>query len=153
TVQAGDRDRSGTVELRVLHPRLPEWERQRVRNDDSIVLDVRIGRVSILLAGDIGAEGERAVIPLRTPASLVVLKAPHHGSATSSTPAFLAAVRPSVVVFSAGQANHFGHPAPQVVERYSAAGAAMFRTDQDGAVVLETDGSSVEMTTWTGRRV
>ena len=56
------------VTISVLHPPLPDWERQRVRNEDSVVLDVRIGDVSIVLPGDIGAEGERAIVPLLVPA-------------------------------------------------------------------------------------
>ena len=63
TVQAGDRERDGPMEIRVLHPPLPGWERQRVRNEDSVVLELRMGAVSIVLPGDIGAEGERAIVP------------------------------------------------------------------------------------------
>ena len=51
------------MEIRVLHPPLPDWERQRVRNEDSVVLELRMGAVSIVLPGDIGAEGERAIVP------------------------------------------------------------------------------------------
>jgi competence protein ComEC len=151
TVQAGDRERNGPVEIRVLHPPPPDWERQRVRNDDSIVLELRMGDVSIILPGDIGAEGEHAV--RLAPGPLTIVKAPHHGSATSSTVPFVRAAHPSAVVFSAGRGNHFGHPAPVVVERYRDAGALMFRTDVDGAVVLDTDGRTVEMSTWSGRHV
>jgi competence protein ComEC len=150
--QAGDVERHAGVELRVLHPTPADWERQRVRNDDSIVVELGIGRVSIVLPGDIGREGERAVIPRLSPRQLMVLKAPHHGSLTSSSPEFLAAARPDAVIFSAGAGNHFGHPAPAVVDRYLRAGAAIFRTDRDGAVVLETDGQSVEIVTWSGLR-
>jgi competence protein ComEC len=151
TVQAGDRERNGPVEIRVLHPPPPEWERQRIRNDDSIVLELRMGDVSIVLPGDIGAEGERAIRPALGP--LAIVKAPHHGSATSSSVQFVRAAHPSAVVFSAGRGNHFGHPAPVVVGRYRDAGAVMFRTDVDGAVVLDTDGRSVEISTWSGRHV
>jgi competence protein ComEC len=151
TVQAGDADRAGGVEIRVLHPPMPEWERQRVRNDDSVVLEFRLGDVSVVLPGDIGHEPERALVPRLALAPLVVLKAPHHGSATSSTPAFLRAVRPAAVVVSAGRNNRFGHPAPVVVGRYRTAGAALFRTDEDGAVVVETDGKTVWVRTWSGR--
>jgi len=151
TVQAGDREQAGDIELRVLHPPPPDWERQRVRNEDSIVLEVRLGSVSIVLAGDIGAEGERAVLSRLEPGRLTVLKAGHHGSATSSTPPFLAALRPAAVIFSAGRANRFGHPHPAVVGRFEALGTAVFRTDRDGAVFVETDGRRVEMRGWTGR--
>jgi competence protein ComEC len=151
TVQAGDAERIGPVLIRVLHPPLPDWERQRVRNEDSVVLDVRIGDVSIVLPGDIGQEGERAIRALLQPAAIVVFKAPHHGSATSSTPALLAALRPAVVVFSAGRDNRFGHPAAAVVARYRELGVAMWSTAQDGAIVLDTDGRTVTLNGWTGR--
>lgn len=151
TVQAGDRERFGDVELRVVHPPPPEWERQRIRNEDSIVLEVRLGDVSIVLAGDIGREGERAILSRVEPGRLTVLKAGHHGSATSSTPELLAALAPAAVVFSAGRGNRFGHPHPTVVARFEAMGTAVFRTDQDGAVFIETDGTTVHMRGWTGR--
>lgn len=151
TVQAGDYERNGPVEIRVLHPPPPDWERQRVRNDDSIVIELRMGDVSIVLPGDIGAEAERTIQLALRP--LAIVKAPHHGSATSSTVPFIRAAHPSAVVFSAGRGNHFGHPAPVVVGRYREAGALMFRTDVDGAVVLDTDGRTVEISTWSGRHV
>ena len=56
-----------------------------------------------------------------------------------------------IAVLSAGRANHFGDPAPAVLERYREVGAAIFRTDQDGAVMLDTDGYSIEVNTFTGR--
>lgn len=152
-VQAGDVERWGPVEIRVLHPPIPEWERQRVRNEDSVVLEVRIGTVSIVLPGDIGKEAERLVIPRLQPGRLVILKAPHHGSAGSSTPAFVDALGPAAVIFSAGRNNRFGHPHPAVVGRYEAAGAEIFRTDGDGAVFVDTDGTKVEVWGWVGRRV
>jgi len=148
TVQAGDAIRIGPVTVRVLHPPLPDWERQRVRNEDSVVLDVRIGHVSIVLPGDIGAEGERAILPLLTPARTVILKAPHHGSATSSTAQLLDALRPAAVIFSAGRNNRFGHPAAAVVERYRQRGVRMFSTAESGAIVIDTDGRTVSVWGW-----
>jgi competence protein ComEC len=151
TVVAGDRERAGGVDIRVLHPPLPEWERQRVRNDDSIVLELRLGDVAIVLPGDIAKEGEQAVAPQLSRAPVTVLKAPHHGSASSSTPAFLDAARPAAVVFSAGRGNRFGHPAPVVLQRYRERRALIFRTDEDGAIVLDTDGRTLRFSTWSGR--
>ncbi len=149
-VQAGDRVRLGAVEVVTVHPPSAEWERQAVRNDDSVVLDVRYGRVSILLTGDIGRDVEPRVAAQLEPAAVRVLKVPHHGSATSSTAAFLVAARPAVAVVSAGRYNLFGHPAPAVVARYRAAGVALLRTDRDGAVMAATDGTRVELFTWSG---
>jgi competence protein ComEC len=153
TVVAGDRERAGGVDIRVLHPPLPDWERQRVRNEDSIVIELRFGDVSILLPGDIATEGEQTVAPLLSRAAITVLKAPHHGSAFSSTVPFLDAVRPAAVVFSEGRGNRFGHPAPAVLQRYRERHALIFRTDQDGAIVLDTDGRQAKFSTWSGRVV
>jgi competence protein ComEC len=82
-----------------------------------------------------------------------VLKAGHHGSATSSTQEFLSATQPAAVIFSAGRDNRFGHPHWTVLDRFEALGSAIFRTDQDGAVFVETDGDVVEVRGWTGRAV
>jgi competence protein ComEC len=84
---------------------------------------------------------------------LTVLKAGHHGSATSSTPELLAALAPAAVIFSAGRDNRFGHPHPDVVRRYESIGSAIFRTDRDGAVFLETDGTTVLMRAYDGSTV
>jgi competence protein ComEC len=124
-----------------------------VRNDDSIVLELRFGDVSIILPGDIGRVPELSLAPTLRLAPLVVLKAPHHGSATSSTQAFIDAVHPAAVVFSAGRNNRYGHPAPAVVARYKAARAHLFSTADDGAVIVETDGRVVEIRTFDGRLV
>ena len=151
TVRPGDIERAGPVEIRVLHPPAPDWERQRVRNDDSVVLEVRYRDVSILLPGDIGREVEKALIPDLQLAPLVILKAAHHGSATSSSEEFLEATRPAAVIFSAGKNNRFGHPARQVVERFTRRGVEMFNTAHDGAVFIETDGKQIEVRGWLGK--
>lgn len=151
TVQAGDRVRIAGVEIDVLHPPPPEWERQRVRNDDSIVLALRYRRVTVVLPGDIGREGELRLLPRVARTPVTVLKAPHHGSATSSSAELLDALRPAAVVFSAGRDNRFNHPHPAVVARYRARGAALFSTAEDGAVILDTDGDRVELRGWRGR--
>lgn len=153
SVQAGDVERFGDVEVRVLHPPLAGWERQQVRNDDSVVLEIRVGAVSIILPGDVGQEGERAILPRLEAGRLVVLKAAHHGSASSSTPELLDVLRPAAVIFSCGRGNRFGHPHPAVVDRYRSRGAEIFSTAEDGAVFVETDGTTVEVRGWAGRRV
>ena len=147
----GDRLSVDGVDIEAAHPAPADWERQKVRNDDSIVLDVRWRDVSVLLAGDIGRDAERTLEGGTAPARLRVLKVPHHGSLTSSSPEFLQALQPQIAVFSVGRANHFGHPAPQVLQRYRDIGAAIFRTDQDGAITLDTDGYSIDVHTFTGR--
>jgi competence protein ComEC len=152
-VSAGDRIAVDGVEVSVHHPEPADWERQRVRNDDSVVVEVRWHDVSVLLTGDIGKAIERTLPARIQPAALRVVKVPHHGSLTSSTSDFVNAMAPRVAVVSAGRANHFGHPAPAVLERYRQAGAEIFRTDRDGAVTIDSDGYSLDVHTFTGRRL
>ncbi len=151
-VHAGDRYQFGQVELRVLHPPPPDWERPRVRNDDSIVMELRYGDVSILLPGDIGQDVESLVADRLDPVRWRIVKVPHHGSGSSSSAHFVAATRPTAVIVSAGLGNRYGHPVPAVVDRYRAAGAAIFRTAERGVVTVTTDGRSFEIGTMTGRR-
>ena len=153
TVQRADAAEMDDVLMSVRHPAVPDWERQDVRNDDSIVLELRWRAVSFVFTGDIGREAEADIVHLFEPAPLRVLKVPHHGSNTSSSAALIHALGPDVAVVSAGRANNFGHPSPAVLDRYQAAGAAMFRTDQDGAVTVDTDGTSLDVLTFTGRRL
>jgi competence protein ComEC len=152
TVRPGDVELAGGVEIRILHPPAPDWERQRVRNDDSVVIELRYRDVSILLPGDIGAGIERALIPALDLRPVVILKAAHHGSATSSSEPFIEATNPRAVIFSAGRNNRFGHPAPVVVERFARRGVEMFNTAHDGAVFVETDGKTVEVRGWRTRK-
>jgi competence protein ComEC len=122
-------------------------------NDHAIVLRVELGLASILLASDIEAAAERALVEQRVPLAATVLKVPHHGAATSSTAPFLAAVRPVVAVISVGTRNAYGHPDAGALGRLAAAGARVYRTDWHGAVVLETDGRALMVTRWVDRRV
>jgi len=141
------------VEVAVRHPPIADWERQDIRNDDSIVLELRWGAVSIVLTGDIGAGVEETIAPLFEPSALRVVKVPHHGSLTSSSRGFLTALAPRIAVVSAGRNNTFGHPAPAVLERYREVGAEIFRTDRDGAVMIDTDGTSIAVKTFSGRKL
>jgi len=150
-VQAGDRVMLGPATVIAHHPPPPDWERQKVRNDDSLVLELRVGEVSIVLPGDAGADIERSIAGQLEPAAVRILKLAHHGSRSSSSWEFVEALRPAVAVVSAGRGNPFGHPAPAVLARFRAIGAQIFRTDEDGAVVLETDGHLVRLRTYTGR--
>jgi competence protein ComEC len=150
-VYRGNRIAIDGVEITARHPEPADWERQRVRNDDSLVLDLRWREVSILLTGDIGKAVEGDIAAATPPARLRVIKVPHHGSLTSSTLAFLAALHPQIAVASAGRANHFGHPVPEILQRHRSVGAEVFRTDQDGAVIVKTDGMSIHVRTFTGR--
>ena len=149
-VRRNDRFVIDGVEIRVLHPEEPDWERQKVRNDDSIVMEAVWRGASVLLTGDIGREVEHILPPLEA-SGLRVLKIPHHGSLTSSSDEFVHAVQPVLAVASAGRSNTFGHPSPVVLRRYESAGAEILRTDRDGAVTVDTDGRTLDVRTFTGR--
>jgi hypothetical protein len=79
-----------------------------------------------------------------------VIKVPHHGSRTSSSEPFVRAVDPRVAVFSVPRDSRFGHPHPAVVQRYRARGAAVFRTDEQGAVTVRTDGRTLRLAPYVG---
>ncbi|HEX6209513.1 MAG TPA: ComEC/Rec2 family competence protein [Methylomirabilota bacterium] len=118
------------------------------RNDAARVLRVDFGLASVLLASDVEAAGEQALVASGAPLAATVLKVAHHGSRTSSTLALLDSVRPSLAVVSVGPRNPYGHPDPGVLTRLAAAGADVYRTDHDGAVLLETDGRTLTVTRW-----
>jgi competence protein ComEC len=149
--RAGERLALGGMRLRVLHPPLPDWERREVRNDDSVVLEIRYGDVALLLTGDVSADVERSLLPRLTPAPIRVLKVAHHGSRTSTSTALLEWWRPQIAILSAGRGNSFGHPTPEVLARLAAVGATVLRTDLDGQITLETDGRAVWARTHTRR--
>jgi competence protein ComEC len=148
--RAGESFAWGTARVRVLHPPEPDWERPRIRNDDSVVLEVVIGDVALLLTGDISADVERQIAPMLTPSRIRILKVAHHGSRTSTSQALLDAWRPQIALISAGRGNTFGHPAPEVLRRLEATGAAIYRTDLHGQITLHTDGREVQVRTFTG---
>lgn len=153
---AGHEVEDGGVVIRVHHPQPPDWQRVRVRNDDSLVIDIRYGDVSVLLTGDAGAEFEAQSMATERwgrPARLRLLKVAHHGSRSSTHADFLERARPQVAMVSAGRSNLFGHPAPDVVERLRATGATVYRTDQQGAIIAETDGREVRVHAARGPRL
>lgn len=112
----------------------------------STVLLVRVGRVRMLLTGD--AEGpEEGWLLDHWPNALSadVLKVAHHGSTTSTTPEFLAAVRPRLALISVGAHNSYGHPGTGVLDALRAAGAQTLRTDLSGTIIARTDGTRLEV--------
>ena len=127
---------AGEVALEVLRSR---WLATRSTNDNSIVLRLVHGRASLLLAGDVEALAEAELAQSGRDLRSDVLKAGHHGSRTSSTEAFLRAVRPAHVVFSVGAHNPFGFPHLEVDERARSFSATTWRTDR-GAVTATSDG-------------
>ena len=124
------------VHFVMLHPDAASYADPDLRdNHRSCVLKVSSAGGSVLLTADIEAADEAqilALMPAALPATLLI--APHHGSRTSSTPNFIAAVQPRWTIFTVGYRNRFGHPHGEVVARYRAIGSGLWRSDQDGLV-------------------
>ena len=136
---AGDEVVLAGVRFRVLGP--PRGDTRLVENDASLVLHVTYGDTSFLLPGDVEAAGEAALLVSGVPRSDVV-KAPHHGSRTSSGRGLVAASRPRWVVFPVGAGNRYGFPHAETVDRWRESGARLLRTD-DGPVRFRSDGRTV----------
>lgn len=107
-------------------------------NEDSIVLLVDYDDVEILLTGDAGVSVEPAVAKLV--GDIDILKVGHHGSDSSSADEFLKSIKPEISIISVGEGNSYGHPTESVLDRLTACGSEIYRTDVDGTIVVETDG-------------
>ncbi len=130
--------------LEVLAPRGIPFE---TTNQNSIVLRLQYGSFCALLTGDIEAETEARLVNDGVLSPCQVLKIAHHGSATSTSPAFLEAVRPAYALISVGNNNRFGHPNGDVLQRLADSNVRVFRTDQAGTIHLVTDGSRLGVET------
>lgn len=131
------------VHFELLHPPATA-KAKRHNNNRSCVLRIGVGEHHILLTGDIEAASEARLVQLhpdKLPADLLV--APHHGSRSSSSPAFVAAVAPRYVVFTTGYRNRYHHPHPEVVRRYREQGSQLLRSDHDGAIIIDLGASGI----------
>lgn len=133
------------VSVRILAPLREEYADL---NDYSVVLRLDYKSASFLLTGDIESVSEGDLVAeypelLRTD----VLKVPHHGSSSSSTKEFLAAVKPDYAVISCEKDSDYGHPAPDVLQRLEDAGAKYYRTDLYGTIAFITDGNAFTIRT------
>ena len=115
-------------------------------NNNSIVLRVVYGKARILLTGDAEAEEETEIVAAGNDISADVLKVGHHGSRWSTSEPFLDRVRPTIAVVSCSKNNLYGHPHRETQERLTARRVRLFRTDRDGAILIETDGSRIGAT-------
>lgn len=139
------------VRFDMLHPSPQSYAMAKLKdNERSCVLKVTTAVGSVLLAGDIERASEAALLGrdgVTVKADILVV--PHHGSKTSSTPEFVAAVRPAAAVFTVGYRNRFGHPKQEVVERYRAQGSHIYRSDSDGAIFFDLiPGRRIQRKTW-----
>jgi competence protein ComEC len=129
----------GAMEVSVLNP-VPGMSTSDT-NNASVVLLINHGEVNFLFPGDIDATQEIKVMERGTPVKADILKVAHHGSNGSSGADFLAAVAPTDAVISVGT-NSYGHPGADTLARLLAIGARIWRTDQDGTVVVISDGTT-----------
>jgi len=137
------------VRFEMLAPDSASYANPRLKsNARSCVLRISAGGRAILLAGDIEAAQEAALLGLDADRLRAdVLLAPHHGSGTSSSAAFLRAVAPTVGIFQVGHRNRYRHPQKLVYARYGAMGIERIRTDERGAVTLMF-GPGLDVTTY-----
>jgi competence protein ComEC len=129
-------DLGGGARLSVVYP--PQEPLPADEDDNSLVLKVSLGEAAFLLTGDIGAEGEASLMSNHADLRAPVLKVAHHGSAGSTSAAFLAAVEPLTAVISVGEDNRYGLPSPETLDRLGS--RPVFRTDRNGDVEMSTDG-------------
>ncbi|MGX2959504.1 S-layer homology domain-containing protein [Peribacillus sp. JNUCC 23] len=120
-------------------------------NDNSIVLKLTYGGISFLLTGDAGIDIENKMIS-KFDLKSTILKAGHHGAKTSTSQAFVNAVKPEVTILSYGKDNSYGHPVSEVVSRLKAAGSKLYSTAESGDIAVKTDGKgyTVFSTPWKG---
>jgi len=163
---AGQHWRCDDVNFEVLYPRIESYENVEIKdNNRSCVVEVTSQFGSALLTGDIEKEVERVLIEyaLRTNIHAAygdinlsdnslasdVLITPHHGSKTSSTPEFIEAVSAKYTIFTVGYLNRFKHPSPLIENRYKGSSAALYRSDYQGALLLDfTRKNGIKINAW-----
>jgi competence protein ComEC len=145
--QAGQEiDLGNGIKLEVLNPPASLWVGTSDDvNNNGVVLRLSWGKFSFLFTADIGEEVEFELIGQRANLKSTMLKVSHHGSKTSTSQQFLAAVNPEVAVISVGEDNPFGHPSPEVLERLidRLGEDSVYRTDEDGTIEFITDGEKL----------
>jgi competence protein ComEC len=144
--RAGQTTTVGPLGIEILHP--AAGDSLRDLNDSSLALRFTYGEFRLVTTGDVERAGE-ARMTARFPDLLAadVLRLGHHGSSTSTTAGFLAAVAPSVAIYSAGADNRYGHPHDEVVARVVGSGIALYGTDRNGTVTIVTDGTTFDVRT------
>ena len=140
-VKGGENFRIGSLTLSVLSP-LQETDDY---NDMSITVRASYKNVSFLLMGDASVAVEEQILAQNFPVRSDVLKVGHHGSGSSTSPAFLAAASPKYAVISCGLNNPYGHPDSDTVNRLQEAGTELYRTDVNGTVQFYSDGKNLEV--------
>ncbi|MEN6609241.1 MAG: MBL fold metallo-hydrolase [Methanoregulaceae archaeon] len=144
TVRYGDSIRfDPDVTVSVLNPGEKIFEEV---NDNSVVLKLTYGRESFLFMGDAGIPVEIALLEKGVDLDANILKVGHHGSSDATSKKFLSAVVPLFSVIEVGADNSYNHPSPKVISRLEQGGSSVFRTDQDGTVIIRTNGIQANIT-------
>lgn len=112
-------------------------------NNRSIAVLLSIGEVDVLMTGDLEKEGEQALLAQELITPVEVLKVGHHGAKTSSSIEFLEASKPEISLISCGKNNRYGHPSNSILDKLDEIDSHVFRTDENGEVVLITDGNRI----------
>lgn len=149
-----DLDLGPGVQVHILWPSDPLafGSGQQGDNNSSVVVKVTWGNVSFLVTGDAETAAERRMVDLEQDEELrsTFLVVGHHGSASSSSAAFLDTVSPEVALIPVGLNNPYGHPSDQVIQRLRLRNVQIYRTDLDGRIVVTTDGASYDIRTASG---
>ncbi len=141
------------VEVSVLNPQAWNAMQRKIQNppdlnNTSLVLKLQFKNVSVLLTGDIGKETEGLMLRKGSPLRANIIKVPHHGSSSSSSPLFLEEVKPMYAILSVGERNIGRLPHPEVLKRYELLGSKILRTDKQGAITVVTDGENIKVKTF-----
>lgn len=144
----GDRiELGGGVEFKVFHPDSSNIKGSEDLNNNSIVGKLTYRKFSMLFTGDSEAEAEKAMLAkYGKELKSTLLKSPHHGSKTSSNRNYLKAVAPEAALIPVGKDNDYKHPHAVTINKYKDLGIKIYRTDQDGAITVKTDGTTYEIT-------
>ncbi|MGM0409534.1 MAG: DNA internalization-related competence protein ComEC/Rec2 [Bacillota bacterium] len=137
----GDKIKNEEIEFLILHPFLENNYLNKSKNNNSIVVKVNYRNFSLLLTGDLEKEGELKLIEMKDDLKSTVLKIGHHGSDSSTTEEFLAAVKAKEAIISVGE-NNYGHPDEKVINRIDNFKINKWVTKDMGAVIISTDGYS-----------
>ncbi|MFD1414291.1 MBL fold metallo-hydrolase [Oceanobacillus jeddahense] len=140
--RTGEEYELGPVELEVLYPE----EISGKANEESVSIRLAYDQVSFVLTGDAGMKEEQKMIETSSLGS-TFLHLGHHGSKTSTDPAFLDAVQPQVAIYSAGEDNSYDHPSSEVIKLLDDENIEWYGTDVDGTIVIATDGESYSIET------
>lgn len=140
------------AEIRVLHPNRDFFTRGKQaynkENNQSLVVQIRIGNRVALFTGDIEAEAEKALTRSNRDLKCDLLKVPHHGSRSSSTEAFVSLAQPKIAIVTVGKGNPYRHPSEETLARYEQHGCRVYRTDRDGAITIIMSQDNMEVVTW-----